>query len=130
MAGDIPFIDKFHLIGEFQNFEPYTQKHWTEIQRDMECRPAWGQYYDFDSLPVNDLFSQDDFENWCNRPIYCWMGQYIEGQTPIEEVQEITQWLKENIDNVWEGPIGYMGWWKFRFTEETDIMAFKLMFKF
>lgn len=95
------------------------EKQWWEIQRGMESRPAWGQYYE-------DLFPLEDYENWYDRPVYCWLSTAIPFKTPIDEVQEITEWLQENIDNVWEGPIGYMGMWKFRFTTEADYIAFKL----
>lgn len=108
--------------GDFNIFppdDPYPKKHWTEIQREMETRPAWGRYYD-------DLFPLEDYENWYDRPIVGWMSFGISFKTPIDEVQELTEWLKENIDNVWEGPIGYMGGWKFRFTTEADYIAFKL----
>jgi hypothetical protein len=69
----------------------------------------------------------ENYENWFHRPIFSWVPLCI-GYTEIsmEELHDITQWAKENIDNVWEGPIGYMGFWKFKFTTEEDRLAFKL----
>lgn len=93
---------------------------WWEQQKKMENRPIWGQYYE-------DLFPLKDYKNWYDRPIYCWLPMCLSGKTPIEDIYEVTEWLKENIDNVWEGPIGYLGVWKFLFTEESDCMAFKLL---
>lgn len=104
-----------------QQFGVYSEPEdlpWWEQQKKMEWRPEWGQYYD-------DLF--EDTENWYDRPIYGWQSMCLPLTTPIEEICEITEWLKENIDNMWEGPIGYLGVWKFRFTEESDCMAFKLL---
>jgi len=88
-------------------------------KEQMETRPAWGKYWPND-YPDNDLEFYD-------RPIYCWLPACVPFETPAEEVQELTAWLIENIDNVWEGPIGYLGFWKFRFTEESDVMVFKLL---
>ncbi len=83
-------------------------------------KPEWGYYH-------NDLYPIDDIEKWKNRPIVCWLPQYLDMKKYTEnDAYVITVWLKENMDSIWEGPIGYMGLWKFRFTEETDIIAFKL----
>ncbi len=95
-------------------FMPYQ-----DWKKSMETRPDWGVYWP-DNYPDNDL-------DFFDRQVYCWVSGVLPGETPIEEVQDLTEWLKLNIDNVWEGPIGYMGVWKFRFTEESDNMIFKLM---
>lgn len=90
-----------------------------EWQKSMETRTEWGIYWPND-YPDKDL-------DFLDRPVYYWIIGTLPGKTSIEEVEELTEWLKLNIDNVWEGPIGYMGVWKFRFTEESDGMIFKLM---
>ena len=83
-------------------------------------KPQWGYYY-------NDLFPISDFERWKKRPIFCWLPYYLDMRIYSEnDIYVITEWLKENINSIWEGPIGYMGFWKFRFTKDSDIIAFKL----
>lgn len=88
-------------------------------KRATEYRPPWGKYWP-DNYPDKDL-------ELSYQPIYGWIGTGLSRDTSINQVKEITEWLILNIDNVWEGPIGYMGIWNFRFTEETDYMAFKLL---
>ena len=110
-------LTRFKKQQYLLKYNPADLQWWQK--RGMENRPIWGTYY-------GELFPLGN-DNWFDRPIYCWLPMCLPGKTPIEEVQEITEWLKENIDNVWEGPIGYLGVWKFRFTDEVDCMAFKLL---
>lgn len=109
-----------YRLAKEGNFHTELQElSWWEEKAQQECRPEWGKYWPL-HYPENSLSLID-----C--PIYCWTAMGIPGITPIEEVMEITRWLIKNIDNVWEGPIGYMGVWKFRFTVISDAMAFKLI---
>ena len=108
-------------IGKTGHFETMVpEMPWWERKAQMETRPVWGKYWPNDYPDDKDL---DFFE----RPIYGWLATGVSCKTPIEDVKEITDWLIENIDNVWEGPIGYLGYWKFRFTVESDAMIFKLI---
>ena len=103
------------MMGYFG--DPTT--NWVAQSKKMETRPSWGKYW-----PENDM---DTFLHLGHQPTRCWTAMYLSGVEPMEYIQEITEWLISNIDNPWEGPIGYMGYWKFRFTDEADMMAFKLL---
>lgn len=81
----------------------------------FEYRPEWGRYR-LDE--IDDIFSCD---------VVCWLPIHLPATKYTEvEIYELTQWLRENLDSIWEGPIGYLGFWKFRFTCEEDIVAVKL----
>lgn len=92
---------------------------WWERNAQTETRPAWGKFWPEDYIDKDILI--------IDCPVYCWIAMGMSFKTPIDDVIKITIWLHENIDNIWEGPIGYMGVWKFRFTDESDAMAFKLV---
>lgn len=81
-----------------------------------EYRPDWGRYRDY--WAGEETFSSN---------VVCWLPMHLScKEYTIEEIFDLTQWMKENIENVWEGPIGYLGFWKFRFTAEEDMVAVKL----
>lgn len=87
----------------------------------MEYRPEWG-YYHMDQYPMGD-----DIKAWLDRASVCWLPKHLSmKEYSVEQVQDITEWLIDNTHYAWEGPIGYMGFWKFRFSNEIDIIAFKL----
>lgn len=89
-------------------------------QNPMEYKPEWGHY-------CPSPHSLDNIQFWLDNPSVCWRPKYLNMKKySVEQVQVITEWLVDNTQYIWEGPIGYMGFWKFRFTDEIDIMAFKL----
>ena len=115
MRSSIQFLFKYinkkpwFLLGYFAMFlECLTPIIATLLQRDL----------------IDKVFSERQYEEF---PKICWMSFVID-EDDIRELDllECVEWLKENIDNIWEGPIGYMGLWYFRFTDEADKMAFKL----
>lgn len=94
------------------------EKPWWQTKYEIENRPEWGQYF----CNLDNMLEPNS--DWV---IYGWVSVIIPFKDiEMEELYELTQWCKENIDNVWEGPIGYLGIWKFRFTTEEDRLAFKL----
>ena len=113
-CNDWHFIEQQRIAAEQNQYKT----PWWDQHRIMENRPIWGKYY-----PDGYM---DKYLSLSYQPMYLWQSSLLPGSTPIGRVQEITEWLKDNIDNVWEGPIGYMGDWRFRFTDEEDRMAFKL----
>lgn len=89
------------------------QQNWWNIRQDLEYRPEWGSYR------KNQKIERHDSLVWIPATI-----RY--DKITVDEIRKLTEWCKENIDNVWEGPIGYLGVWKFRFTNQNDYLAFKL----
>lgn len=86
------------------------------MERNFMRFPS-GRYYDneFSHLDIND------------RPIFAWLSYPIPmSEFNIPTIFDMIEWCKNNLDNMWEGPVGYFGVWKFRFTTEEDFVAFKL----
>lgn len=108
------------MAGDSHWWKENQEPHWWEQQTQLETRLEWGVYYP-NSYP--ELMKKA----WYEQPIISWRLESLSGLTDIDRLKEITDQLKENIDNIWEGPIGYMGLWKFRFTNEFDTMIFRLI---
>ena len=86
-------------------------RHETYDNNPMENRPEWGRYRTYYEIET----------------VIYWIAFGLNSRNVTDDyIRELTEWAKENIENVWEGPIGYMGYWKFRFTTEEDVVAFKL----
>lgn len=95
--------------NSFRGYEDSLEKNYMKY--------PGGRYYD-------DEFSHLNIED---RPIFQWISYSVSmSEYNIPVIFDMIEWCKNNLDSIWEGPVGYLGTWKFRFVEEEDYMAFKL----
>lgn len=74
----------------------------------------WGHY----------LLSDHDY---ISEPV-CWLPVHLDSNKyNIHYIKDLVVRLKDEINEIWEGPYIHLQYWKFRFTTYEDRITFKLI---